>query len=86
MTIRTHTRQQKALRRKAELLRILGHPTRIAIVQKLAKGPKCVTDIQELDIRPKPEHIIAWASEAGLASSSDVIELPPWHYGLILRT
>jgi ArsR family transcriptional regulator, arsenate/arsenite/antimonite-responsive transcriptional repressor len=48
MTIRSQTRQQKALRKKAELLRILGHPTRIAIVQKLAKGPKCVTDIQEL--------------------------------------
>jgi len=48
MNIRTRTRQQKSLRHKAELLRILGHPTRIAIVQKLAKGPKCVTDIQEL--------------------------------------
>ena len=48
MTIRTHTRQQNAFRQKAELLRILGHPTRIAIVRKLAKGPKCVTDIQEL--------------------------------------
>jgi ArsR family transcriptional regulator, arsenate/arsenite/antimonite-responsive transcriptional repressor len=36
------------LREKAELLRVLGHPTRLAIVQKLAKGPKCVTDIQEL--------------------------------------
>ena len=48
MTIRTHTRHQKALRNKAELLRILGHPTRLAIVQKLANGPKCVTDIQEL--------------------------------------
>jgi DNA-binding transcriptional ArsR family regulator len=46
MSIRTPTR--KTLRNKAELLRILGHPTRIAIVQKLAKGPECVTDIQEL--------------------------------------
>jgi ArsR family transcriptional regulator len=36
------------LRGKAELLRALAHPTRLAIVQKLAKGPKCVTDIQEL--------------------------------------
>lgn len=36
------------LREKAELLRVLGHPTRLAIVEKLAKGPKCVTDIQEL--------------------------------------
>jgi DNA-binding transcriptional ArsR family regulator len=46
MSIRTATK--KTLRSKAELLRILGHPTRIAIVQKLAKGPKCVTDIQDL--------------------------------------
>lgn len=46
MSIRAPTR--KTLRSKAELLRILGHPTRIAIVQKLAKGPKCVTDIQDL--------------------------------------
>jgi len=46
--MRTHTREQTALRQKAELLRILGHPTRIAIVQKLAKGPQCVSDIQEL--------------------------------------
>ena len=36
------------LREKAELLKVLGHPTRLAILQKLAKGPKCVTDIQEL--------------------------------------
>ena len=27
---------------------MLGHPTRLAIVEKLTKGPKCVTDIQEL--------------------------------------
>jgi DNA-binding transcriptional ArsR family regulator len=48
MMIRTPARRRKALREKAELLRILGHPTRLAIVQKLAKGPECVTDIQEL--------------------------------------
>ena len=36
------------LREKAELLKALAHPTRLAIVQKLATGPKCVTDIQEL--------------------------------------
>jgi len=35
-----------------------------------------------LDIRPRPEQIVAWASEAGLAPCEDVIELPPWHYGL----
>ena len=36
------------LREKAELLRLLGHPIRLAILQKLAHGPKCVTDIQDI--------------------------------------
>lgn len=36
------------LRGKAALLRLLGHPVRLAIVMELSAGPKCVTDIQEL--------------------------------------
>jgi ArsR family transcriptional regulator len=36
------------LRSKASLLRVLGHPVRLAIVSELAAGPKCVTDIQDL--------------------------------------
>jgi ArsR family transcriptional regulator len=36
------------LRRKAELLRILGHPTRLAILQELGHGAKCVSDIRDL--------------------------------------
>ena len=36
------------LRRKAELLRVLAHPTRLAILEELAAGAKCVTDIQDL--------------------------------------
>ena len=40
------------LREKAQLLRLLGHRTRLAIIERLAKGPRCVTDIQELlDVR-----------------------------------
>lgn len=35
-----------------------------------------------LDIRPRPEQIVAWASEAGLTAAGDTIDLPPWHYGL----
>jgi SAM-dependent methyltransferase len=35
-----------------------------------------------LDIRPKPEQIVEWAQQAGLTPTSDVIDLPPWHYGL----
>jgi len=36
------------LRRQAELLRSLGHPTRLAILQILQQGPKCVRDVREL--------------------------------------
>jgi ArsR family transcriptional regulator len=32
----------------AELLRALAHPIRLAILEELAQGAKCVTDIQDL--------------------------------------
>jgi len=32
----------------AELLKAFSHPTRLAILQELALGPKCVTDIEDL--------------------------------------
>lgn len=35
-----------------------------------------------LDIRPRPEQIIEWAEEAGLEPIDDIIDLPPWHYGV----
>jgi ArsR family transcriptional regulator, arsenate/arsenite/antimonite-responsive transcriptional repressor len=35
-------------RREAELLRLLGHPTRLAIMRELVGGAKCVTDIRDL--------------------------------------
>jgi SAM-dependent methyltransferase len=38
-----------------------------------------------LEIRPKPEQIIEWGREAGLEPVGEVIDLPPWHYGLILK-
>lgn len=38
-----------------------------------------------LRIRPKPEQIVEWASEAGLQMAGEIIDLPPWHYGLALR-
>ena len=36
------------------------------------------------DIRPSPDQIATWASHAGL-KAGQVIDLPPWHYGLRLR-
>ena len=38
----------KKISEKAELLRILGHPIRLRILEELHKGIKCVSDIQEL--------------------------------------
>ena len=36
------------LRRKAELLRALAHPARLAILRELARGARCAGDIQGL--------------------------------------
>jgi SAM-dependent methyltransferase len=37
-----------------------------------------------LDIRPKPEQILAWSLQAGLSPGSEIIDLPPYHYGLVM--
>lgn len=38
-----------------------------------------------LDIRPRPDQIVRWAADAGLAPIGEVVELPPWHFGLRLQ-
>ena len=39
----------------------------------------------ELGIRPRPEQIVAWADETGaLDPAAGVLDLPPWHFGLVL--
>jgi ArsR family transcriptional regulator len=40
--------QALATQPAAELLKAFSHPTRLAILQELAAGPKCVTDIEDL--------------------------------------
>lgn len=35
-------------RMAADLLKAFSHPTRLAILQELLAGPKCVTDMEEL--------------------------------------
>lgn len=35
-------------RSSAELLKAFSHPTRLAILQELTAGPKCVTDMEEI--------------------------------------
>ena len=38
-----------------------------------------------LAIRPRPDRIIAWATEAGLTADGESFALPPWHFGIKLR-
>ena len=38
-----------------------------------------------LDIRPKPEQCRDWAIEAGFSPHGETIELPPYHYGLVMK-
>ena len=33
---------------KAEVLKAFAHPTRLAILEELLEGPKCVTDMEDL--------------------------------------
>ena len=36
-----------------------------------------------MDIRPKPEQCMEWMKSAGFKIKSDVILLPPYHYGIV---
>jgi SAM-dependent methyltransferase len=39
-----------------------------------------------MDIRPRPDQVVQWAEQTGVIEvEGQVIELPPWHYGLRLR-
>ena len=38
-----------------------------------------------LEIRPRPEQITGWATDASLVVDGPSFELPPWHYGMTLR-
>ncbi len=35
-----------------------------------------------MDIRPKPEQCIEWMESAGFKIESDIVSLPPYHYGI----
>ena len=38
----------------------------------------------DLKIRPRPEQILGWAALTGrLRLASEVVDLPPWHFGLV---
>lgn len=39
-----------------------------------------------MDIRPRPDQITGWAVRTGLLDlAGEIIDLPPWHYGMRLR-
>jgi hypothetical protein len=37
-----------------------------------------------LEIRPRPEQCRQWATEAGLVVLAPHLDLPPWHYGIVV--
>jgi hypothetical protein len=50
----------------AELIKAFAHPTRYLILKELMKGPKCVTDIEDL----------VPATQANISSSSRCCDSP----------
>jgi ubiquinone/menaquinone biosynthesis C-methylase UbiE len=64
-----------------EAYRILKPGAKVGVIhwiysESTPRGPS-------LDIRPKPEQCIQWLEAAGFKLGSDIISLPPYHYGLI---
>lgn len=55
-------------------------PTALVIHWRYGETPRGPS----LDIRPRPEQIVAWAARAGLQAGRP-IELPPWHFGMELH-
>lgn len=39
----------------------------------------------DLSIRPRPDQCLAWALEAGFAPLLSPVDLPPYHYGLVVQ-
>ncbi|MCL5027394.1 MAG: class I SAM-dependent methyltransferase [Bacteroidetes bacterium] len=64
-----------------EAYRILKHNGKAGIIHWIysdatPRGPS-------LDIRPKPEQCIEWLKQSGFKLGSEVIQLPPYHYGIV---
>lgn len=59
------------LERRASILKALAHPSRLVMVEELAKGERCVCELQELvgsDISTVSKHLTVMR-EAGLVES-----------------
>jgi SAM-dependent methyltransferase len=66
-----------------EALRVLKSDGRLGIIhwnhdEETPRGPP-------LSIRPTAERCIEWAFAAGFSGASEILDLPPYHYGMVLR-
>jgi SAM-dependent methyltransferase len=76
-----HTEDLGCLLREA--FRVLSPSGTVAVMhwihdERTPRGPS-------LAIRPRPEHCVAWLHAAGFTEESQVIDLPPYHYGLFAQ-
>lgn len=58
----------------AELLKVIAHPTRLAILDSLKNGTKCVNDVCELLSAPQPnisQHLSVLRREGVVSCSED---------------
>jgi ubiquinone/menaquinone biosynthesis C-methylase UbiE len=68
--------------------RLLGEAARILVPGGLVAAIHWVSDRPtprgpSLQIRPTPEACVRWMAEAGFELSGGVIDLPPYHFGLV---
>ena len=52
---------------------------------RLPQGLNDATLSASLSMRPRPEQCRAWAEEAGFQMEGEIVDLPPYHYGLLMR-
>ncbi len=76
-----HAEQPMALLREA--WRILGVGGRVSVIHwnydaTTPRGPS-------MDIRPRPQDCLRWIEQAGFTVEGSIIDLPPYHYGLVGR-
>jgi SAM-dependent methyltransferase len=66
-----------------EAARVVGPAGRVLVMHwrsdiETPRGPP-------LAIRPRPEQVAVWATAVGLAVEGVSIDLPPWHFGQVLK-
>jgi ubiquinone/menaquinone biosynthesis C-methylase UbiE len=66
-----------------EAWRVLAPGGRVAVIHW--NHDPCTPRGPSMDIRPRPEDCKRWIEEADFAVEGGVIDLPPYHYGLIGR-